>query len=902
MHPAEELGDPGRPRPGKVPGHRVLRWAASLVPPKRRAAWSREWEAEIAYAWQRLNRSGTPSAIAVLRLRVRVLTCLIDALWEKKETMTMTGLFNDLRHAVRSLIRYPTFTVIAVGTLALGIGANTAVFTLVDGVLLSPLPFDDADDLIAIRHDGREGRDQLPMSTGLYVFYTEQARSLESLALYAGTSRNLVSSGEAERLPVQVVTPSFFDVLSVNAAVGRTFSGEEGIEGADRVAILSDGLWESRFARDPSVVGQSLDLDGTLHQIIGVMPPDFGHPNQDPRLWIPLQIDPARAPLANFGLGGVARLAEGQTIESVDAELQGLIGRLAEFFPDSGAPAFLAQVNLRAVVRPLKEELVGDMDTTLWILLGTVGFVLLIACANVANLLLVRAEGRQRELALRVAVGAGRGQVIRSFMSESAALAAAGSVLGIAIAWVALRLAIEAVPADLPRVAEIGLDLRVLSFTLAMGVGCAVFFGLFPLVRYRADNLGTQLRDGAAHGSTGGRGGHRLRNGLVVTQMALALVLLVGSGLMFRSFQALRSTDAGFDAENVLTARLTIPTAEMEGWEETAGFFRTLGERLEAQGIVESVGFASSAPLASGLPYYNVAIEDEPREPGDEPIFAQHNSVEVGYFETMGIEVLEGRSFQRGDGAEGRRVAVVSADFAQIWWPDASPLGRRINAGPGDWYEIVGVVDDVHYESMEEAGPETVYWPATSGEADAPQPTRSMDVVIKTNGDPLLAVPLLRREAQALNSRIPVSNPRTMESVVAVATSRTSFTMALLGAASGVALLLGLVGIYGVISYVVSQRTREIGVRMALGATAPSVRGMVVRQGLVLAGGGVVVGVIAAVALSSVMSSILYGVSATDPVTYVSVAVTLVCVSLLACWIPATRAAGVDPSQALRSE
>jgi predicted permease len=902
MRPDTGANEPDHDPREDVPGRRLVRWASGLVPPARRAAWRREWEAEIAYAWQRLHRDGAPSTTAALRLRARILTCLIDALWEKMETMTMTGLFNDLRHAVRSLIRYPTFTAIAVITLGLGIGANTAVFTLVDSVLLSPLPFEGADELIAINHDGREGRDQLPMSTGLYVFYNEQARSLESLALYAGTSRNLVSDSEAERMPVQAVTPSFFEVLAVDAALGRTFSPEEGNTGADRVAILSDGLWESRFARDPSVVGESLDLDGTLHQIIGVMPSDFGYPTRNARLWIPLQIDPARAPLAAFGTGGVARIADGQTIESVNAELQGLIARLAEFFPDSGAPAFLAQVNLRAVVRPLKEELVGDMDTTLWILLGTVGFVLLIACANVANLLLVRAEGRQRELALRVAVGAGRGQVIRTFMSESATLAAAGSVLGIMIAWIALQLAIDAVPADLPRVAEIGLDLRVLSFTLAMGAGCAVFFGLFPLVRYRADNLGTQLRDGAAHGSTGGRGGHRLRNGLVVTQMALALVLLVGSGLMFRSFQALRATDPGFDAENVLTARLTIPPAEMEGWEETAGFFRTLGERLEAQGIVESVGFASSAPLASGLGYYNVELEDEPREQGDEPIFAQHNQVEVGYFETMGIDLIEGRTFERGDGAEGSRVAVVSEQFARMWWPDTSPIGRRINAGPGDWYEIVGVVDDVHYESMEEVGPETVYWPATVGAADAPQPTRSMDVVIKTSGDPLLAVELLRREAQSLNSRIPVSNPRTMESVVAAATSRTSFTMALLGAASGVALLLGLVGIYGVISYVVSQRTREIGVRMALGATAPSVRGMVVKQGMALAGGGVALGVVVAVALSSVMSSILYGVSATDPLTYASVAITLVAVSLLASWIPASRAAGVDPSRALRSE
>jgi predicted permease len=873
-----------------------------MVPAHRRQTWRREWEAELAYAWKRMHRDGPPAAAAVLRLRARVFTCLIDALWEKKETMTMTGFLNDLRHAVRSLVRYPTFTWIAVVTLALGIGANTAVFTLVDGVLLSPLPFDEADDLIALNHQGREGRDQLPMSTGLYVFYSEQARTLESLALYAGTSRNLVTEGEAERIPVQVVTPGFFEVLRVDAALGRTFTPEEGESGAAAVTVLSDGLWETLFARDPSVLGRTLDLDGTLHEIVGVMPQDFGHPTRMARLWIPLQVDPARAPLAAFGTGGIARLADGQTIQSVDGELRGLIGRLAEFFPDSQAPAFLAQVNLQPVVRPLKEAVVGDVDTTLWILLGTVGFVLLIACANVANLLLVRAEGRQRELALRVAVGAGRGQVLRSFMSESIALAAAGCVLGIIVAQIGVGLAVDAVPADLPRVAEIGVDMRVLAFTLTIAAGCAVFFGLFPLVRYDADNLGTQLRDGAAHGATGGRGGHRLRNGLVVAQMALALVLLIGSGLMFRSFQALRATDPGFESENILTARITIPGAEMQSAEEVAAFYRTLGERLAAQGGVESVGFAASAPLTSGLPYYNVAMEDHPREPGEDPTFARHNFAEPGYFETMGIDVVEGRTFRPGDGADGQRVAIVSRAFAELWWPGQSPLGRRMNAGPGDWWEIVGVVDDVRYESIEELTDETVYWPTVSGEADQPQATRSMDVVVRTTGDPTLFVPVLRREVQALNSRIPVSNPRTMASVVGDATSRTSFTMALLGAASGIALLLGLVGIYGVISYVVSQRTREIGVRMALGATAPSVRSMVVRQGLVLAGGGVLLGLAASAALSSVMASILYGVSATDPVTYGGVATALVVVSLAASWIPATRAAGVDPSRALRAE
>jgi len=887
-----------------VPGARLIAWAAGLVPRARRATWQREWEAEAAYAWQRLRRGGRPSVLSAVRLRLRILTCVIDAFWERKETMTTTGLWNDLRFAVRGLIRYPTFTVIAVVTLALGIGANTAVFTLVDGVLLSPLPFDASAELISVRHEGREGRDALPMSQGLYVLYREQASSIDEIALYRSTAVNLVSEGEPERITVQVVTPSFFDVLRVDAVLGRTFAEDEGAPDGEQVVVLSDGLWESSYARDPGAIGASLDVNGVSRRIVGVMPADFGHPNRDARLWMPFVVDPNRAPLAAFGAGGVARLAEGASVASVDTELRGLVSRLSEIFPEDGEAGFLAEVGLTPFVRPLKEEVVGDVGSTLWILLGTVGFVLLIACANVANLLLVRAEGRQRELALRVAVGASRLQVLRSFLSESAALAAAGSIVGVAIAAFAVRTSIGMLPAGLPRVAEIGLDVRVLSFTFAIGVGCALFFGFFPLLRYGANDLAGQLREGGARGGTGGRESHRLRNGLVVLQMSLALVLLVGSGLMLRSFQALRAMDPGFEVEGVLTARVTIPPGEIRGSEETATFYRTLRDRLASQGGVEAVGLGQGVPLAGGLSYFSLEIEDHPRGPDELPPFASNNQVEVGFLEAMGIELREGRTFRPGDGAEGARSVVVNQSFANHWWPGGSALGRRLRGivQGEDWYQIVGVVADSRYASLEQEPEEMIYWPATVGHSDDPIPTRSMAVVIKASVDPLTLVPVLRREVEALNSRIPVSNPRTMASIVEQATSRTTFTMALLGAASGIALLLGLIGIYGVISYVVSQRTREIGVRMALGATAPSVRSMVVRQGIVLAVAGVGIGLIAAAALSSVMASLLYGVSATDPLTYGSVAVSLLLVSLAASWIPARRAAGVDPSRALRSE
>ncbi len=818
--------------------------------------------------------------------------------------MNSIGLFDDLRFALRGLLRHRSFTLVTVLTLALGIGANTAVFTLVDGVLIRPLPFRDAEALVSLQHMGREGADELPMSTGLYLLYQERAESLDGLALFAGTTANLVFEGEPERLQAQAVTPSFFRVLEAEPVLGRAFLEEEGAPDGALVVILSDGFWKSRFDGDPGVIGQTLDLNGRLRTIVGVMPPGFGFPDREARLWAPLVVNPAQAPLAAFGAGGIGRLAPGRNIESARAEITGLIDRLSEFYPESGAPAFLAEVGLRPRIISLKESLVGDVSTTLWILLGTVGFVLLIACANVANLLLVRAEGRQRELALRRALGAGQWQVLRWFLSESVLLAGAGGVLGALVAAWALKVSIGLIPTDIPRLAEIGLDWRVATFTALITLGCAVFFGLFPLLRDRSIALAWELHEGSGRSATGTRGGHRLRSGLVVLQVALSLMLLIGSGLMLRSFQALRSIDPGYQVERLLTAQIIVPGAEIGGWEATAGFFRQLRERVAAQPGIEAVGLAEAIPLAGGMSFTTIEVEDHPRGPGELPVFASNNPVETGFIEAMGIRLLEGRTPQPGDGAEGTRSVVVSKSFADHWWPDQSPIGRRLRFGfdGEEWYNIVGVVADARYQSLTEAPEEVVYWPATVGPAASPQPSRGMYIAIRTSADPLEFVSVLRREMRELNPRIPVANLRTMEDLFREATARTSFTMVMLAVAAAIALLLGLVGIYGVISYIVSQRTREMGVRMALGATDRMVLLMILRQGLVLATVGVVVGLLAAGALSSVIASILYGITATDPLTYGIVAVAQLLVATLASWLPARRAASLDPSGALRVE
>ncbi len=816
----------------------------------------------------------------------------------------MTGLLNDLRFAARSLMRYRAFTAVAVLTLALGIGANTAVFTLVDHVLLKPLPFTESERLLSLEHLGRDGQDALPISPGLYLLYRDRAHSIEGVAMYTGTAANFMTDGRPERIMGQSATPSFFRVLRTSALQGRTFGDEEAIPDAEPVVLLSEGLWRTNFGADPAIVGRTIEMSGTTRRVVGVMPAGFGFPDRTARFWVPLVVDETHAPLAAFFASGLARMADGATLESVRSEIEGLTSRLPEIFPGDGGATFLREVGLRARVEPLKERLVGDVARTLWILLGTVGTVLVIACANVANLLLVRAEGRQRELAMRVAVGAGRLQVLRGFMGESIALATAGGGLGLAVAAIAVRVTTRMIPTDLPRLEDVGVDLRVLAFTAVVALGCAIFFGLFPLLRHGNDDLAAQLREGGTRGTIPGSGRNRLRNGLVIGQIGLALVLLVGSGLMFRSFLALRSVDPGFDTDGILTARLIVPSGEIADWQETMSYFRQVRDRMAQQGGVVSVGLTTSVPLGGEAGFQVIEVEDQPRAEGELPVFAATPQADVGYLEAMGIDLVEGRTFERGDGGDGTRAVVVSRSFAQHWWPNGGALGRRLRYGAQDedWYTIVGVVDDVLERGLEEPPQETVYFPTLVDFGGQYFPARAQDIVIRTDGDPTSLLPVLRREMQAVNARIPLANPRTMGDVFRAATARTSFTMSMLGAASGIALLLGLVGIYGVVSYMVSQRTREIGVRMALGATAGTVRGMVVRQGLVLSAGGVAGGLLGAFGLSRVMGSLLYGVSPTDPATYVIVSALLVAIATLASWLPALRAAGVDPSRALRAE
>jgi putative ABC transport system permease protein len=810
---------------------------------------------------------------------------------------------HDLKVALRSLGRTPGFTAVAILTLALGVGATTAVFTLVDSVLLRALPYPASERILEVAHEAQGGEMQMPISPGLYLLYAEHARSLSAIATHAPSVMNFTGEGEAERVTGRAVTASIHDVLGVTPSLGRPLIPADNEPGAEPVVLLSHGLWESRFGGDPEVVGRSVVMDGTSREIVGVMPRGFAFPDDEARFWVPQTVNPPGSPMA-FVSHGVARMAPGATPERVHGELAGIIARLGELLPEA-PPQMVAMIHrtgLAPRLATLKEAVVGDLTRTMWTLLGLVAIVLLIACANIANLLLVRAESRQRELAVRQALGAGRWDLGRPFLAESLVLALAGGIVGVAIAALAVRMTIALAPENLPRMGEVGMDLRVLAFAAVVSLVAALGPGMLPLRRHGRGDLSTELREGGARGGTAGRNRHRVRNTLVVSQVVLALVLLVGSGLMFRSFVALMAVDPGFDRDGILAVQVSVPPAEVAESRATEELFRQLRERLASQPGVVSVSAASVVPLGGQVTMMSHNLEDFPTEEGEPPHLVHLTWVDPGYFETLRIPVVDGRALGDGDAADALRGLVVSRAYAERWWPDASALGRRLSVIGGDPWEIVGVVENVRHRGLQEDPEEMLYLPTLTGNAAEPQVARTRELLVRVAGEPMAYLSMVRSEARTLNAHLPVSNPRSLDDVARASAAATSFTMAVLGAASMVALLLGLIGIYGVVSYVVTQRTREIGVRMALGASGASVKRMVVRQGLALAGIGIVAGLIIAAWASRLMSSLLYGVSSHDPVTYGLVAVTLLAVAALASWLPARRAAGVDPTTALRQE
>lgn len=799
------------------------------------------------------------------------------------------------RRALRALMRRPGFTAIAVLTLGLGVGANVAIFTVVNGVLFRPLPYPESDRIVVVRHHAPAiNLEDMQSSPGMIELYRESARTLTRMAAVGMAQQNLAGTGQPERVDVVRVTPEFFEVMRVTPADGRVFREEDEAPGAPPVAILTHAGWRTRFGGDEQVIGRTVQFEGQTREIIGVMRPDFVFPDPDAVALLPMQMDPAR-PFGTFGLMSLARIAPGETLESVRAELNALRARIPERFPDV-TQAFLDNSGFNASVEPLRTRLVEDVERALLLLLGSVGLVLLVAGANVANLFLVRAESRRREMAIRSALGASRAHVAGVFLAESMILGVSGGAVGLLLATIGVRALVLGGPIELPRLHEVGVDGTVLLFALALSVTAGLLLGVLPLPRLKS--TGALLRDGG-RGSTVGRSRHRTRKLLIVAQVAVALMLMIGSGLALRSVLRLRAVDPGFRAQDVLTVGVSL--GENVDRQRAIAFYTRVLDELRALPGVQSVGAANALPVErSGLNGSSFEIESEPREEGELPPVSMYSAVMPGFLETLEIPILAGRAPVRHDAEGGPPVAWVTKTFADRFL-GGDAIGQRVRFATDTVFaEIVGVVGDTRTFGLQEEIRPITYLPMNTTVFGVQ--LGIMRFVLRTNGDPHALVPAVRAVVARADGTVPLTNARTMEEVLARSIAQTSFTVTLLLIAAASALVLGVVGLYGVISYVVSGRAQEIGVRIALGARPAQVRAMVVRQGLVLTLAGVVLGVAAAAASARWASSMLFEVSAYDPVTFVVTAIVITAVSAFAAYLPARRAAAVDPVKALRQE
>lgn len=816
-----------------------------------------------------------------------------------------------LRILVRRLAASPGFTTVSLLTLAVGVGANVAIFTVVNAVLLRPLPLPDSERLVMLEHaaPALTQLDQLPISDALYVRYEEESRTLESVAMIEGGAASFTGAGNPERVRGARVTASFFDVARTRPRFGRAFTVDDERGDARWVAILSDDLWRRRFGGDPDVIGRIVDIDGDRVELVGVMPPGFVVPSQpDAELWRPLRINRAALQLGSFGAQGIGRMAPDASLPQVQAELETLLSNLPETFPDQPAATFLANAGLRPLVRPAREFVVGDIGTTLWILLGAVGFLLLIACANVANLFLVRSEARAGELAIRAALGETRGRLTRSLLLESVVLGIGGGLLALPLAWAAVRLVIRFGPRNLPRLAEVSMDGAVLLFGLAVSVAAGLLLGLLPAVRAAALSAAAARMTEGARAVAGGRRRQLLRRGLVVTQIALALTLLIGSGLAVRSYQRVAAVDPGFNPANVLNFGVALPAREYETAASRLNFHRAVVERLAALPGGTAAAAASALPFGGTAEATGHSIEGRPTEDDDIPNVFMIKQVSPGFFGAMEIDVLDGREFEALDAGRDAPIVIVSRSLAESYWPGESAIGKGIraagapNAEEGEaWTRVVGVVDDVYELGLNEDPPEMTYYPWSSRIGGREPVPAAMRFVVRAPDAAGLAG-AVREAVGAVDPNLPVSNVETLETLIARSQQERVFVMALLAVAAALALLLGAVGLYGVVAYMVAQRQRELAIRLAIGAQASDVRGLVIGEAVWMSAAGVVIGIAAAAALTRRMQALLYETSPVDPVVFVGVSAVLVASCLLASWLPARRGARIDPMGALRVE
>lgn len=801
-------------------------------------------------------------------------------------------LWQDLRYGVRTLRKNPRFTAVAVIVLALGIGANTAIFSVVNGVLLRPLPYPDSDQVVSIfQHDTKVGIERAPVSFANFIDYRARAQSFAGMAALRPFGFDWTGEGEPETFHAWLVTEDFFNVMGLGALHGRVPSREEFQPGRELVVVVSHGLWQRRFGGDPGVVGRRLTLDGKPFTVVGVMPPEF-HLMDKRGMIAPYTLNEsdARRRGANF-LTVVGRLKPGVPLTQAQTEMRDVAGRLAQEYPQTNR-------EMSATVVRISEQMLGGVRPALLVLLGAVALVLLIACANVASLMLARGSERGRELAIRAALGAGRFRVVRQLLTESFIIALLGGIFGVLLAWWGLDMILALSPGSLPRSEHVGISLPVLGFAIALSLMTAVGFGLVPSLHFSRSDLQDTLKEGGRTASAG-VARHRLRRGLVVAEIALALVLLVGAGLLVRSFARLISVDPGFTPENALALQVHVyeqyPTPEQQ-----SAFFEETLFRLAALPGVKAAGGTTAPPFENGIEVdSDFAIHGQPPPaPGQEPT-AQHTIVTSDFFRAIGVKLSRGRVFEKSDHANAPPVVIINETFARRYFPGEDPLGKQIlvrRLTRPVVREIVGVVGDVRHTGLDSPTKPELFMHMLQ------VPFGSMTFVVRTDSDPVALLPAVKREVWSVNRNLPFYSVATMEQLIADTLKERRLSLALLGTFALLALAVAAVGLYGLISFSTSQRTHEIGVRMALGAQGRDIVKLILGEGLLLTLIGVALGAAGAFMLTSFMRGLLFGVSSSDPATYAAVAILLTAVALLACYLPARRATKVDPLIALRTE
>jgi putative ABC transport system permease protein len=806
----------------------------------------------------------------------------------------MDSLMRDLRFSLRALQRNPGFASVAILTIALGIGVNTAIFSVVNAVVLQPLPFPEPDQLVTVWEnlELRGGPTQEWTGRSTFADWRENNESFSGMAAVTGWAPNLTGVDRPERLSGAIVSPGYFSVLGVQPVQGRAFLPEEETPGNDQVVVLSHELWQRRFGGSPDLLGSSLTLNGESVVVVGILPPGFEGPIvSGAELWTPLPIDRARDDRGNYYLRVVGRLEPGVSHEIAASDMDRVAAGIAEANP-------LDYKDVGALLVPLLDTVAGPVRTPLMVLLGAVGLILLIACANVANLLLARASARERELAVRGALGAGRLRLARQLLTESVVLALAGGALGLLLGVWGTELLVRFSPPGLPRASEIGLHSGVLLFALGISIGTGLLFGMAPALSLSGRSFGKALREGGRGSSSGA--GNRLRNGLVVVQLAMGVSVLAAAGLLLKSFAELRAVDPGFRVENALSGRLLFSSADYPERSEIVVRLGEIEERLAGLPGVQSVGAVTVLPLSGTVHDVSFGIEARMPEPGEEPA-ADERTATPGFFEAMDIPLIAGRLFGSTDRQETPRVAIVSESMVKQHFPDEDPIGQRIKVGgvrnpESPWWTIVGVVGSVRSRALNRVPEPEIYMPASQ------RPPRGLSLIVRTDGDPDALIPAFREAVWSVDGNMPVSQLASLEDVFGASLATQRFLAWLLGAFAALALLLGSVGIYGVMAYMVSRRTREIGIRMALGARPGDVLKAIMNRGVALTAAGLALGLAGALAASRALASLLFEVSPTDPPTLAAVAILLAAAALFACYWPARRATRVDPMVTLRYE